>query len=126
MISALAVGITASMIAITLYHARSGHPIAWKDETLFAVMLDPRDDEPNRGFSRHPEFPPWQLTYQDAHALYASDIPLHTVMMFKASQVVTPRSRRREALRCQDPRHDRGFFSCVRRALSVWFRLLSR
>jgi putative ABC transport system permease protein len=90
MIAALAVGITASMIAITLYHARSGHPIPWKDDTLFAVMLDPRDDDPDRGFSRHPEYPPWQLTYRDAHALYASEIPMRSVLMFKASQIVTP------------------------------------
>jgi putative ABC transport system permease protein len=90
MIGALAVGITASMIAITLYHARSGHPIPWKDDTLFAVTLDPRDDDPDQGFSRHPEYPPWQLTYRDAHALYASDIPMRSVMMFKASQIVTP------------------------------------
>ncbi len=34
--------------------------------------------------------PPPQVTYQDAAALYASDIPLRSVMMYKASQVVTP------------------------------------
>ena len=90
MIGALAVGITASMIAITLYHARSGHPIPWKDDTLFAVTLDLRDDDPDQGFSRHPEYPPWQLTYRDAHALYASSIPMRSVMMFTASQIVTP------------------------------------
>ena len=90
MIGALAVGITASMIAITLYHARSGHPIPWKDGNLFAVTLDTRDDNPDQGFSRHPEYPPWQLTYRDAHALYASGIPVRSVMMFKASQIVTP------------------------------------
>jgi putative ABC transport system permease protein len=90
MIATLAVGITASMIAVTLHHARAGHPIPWKDDTLFAVTLDPRDTDPERGASRHPEYPPLQLTYRDAHALYASDIPLRTVMMFKASQIVTP------------------------------------
>jgi putative ABC transport system permease protein len=90
MIGALAVGITASMIAITLYHARSGHPIPWKDDALFAVMLDLRDDDPQQGFSRHPEYPPVQLTYRDAHALYASNIPMRSVMMFRATQTVTP------------------------------------
>jgi putative ABC transport system permease protein len=89
MIGALAVGITTSMIAITLYHARSGHPIAWKENTLFAVALDTRDPDPPKGEPRR-EFPPYQLTYQDAHALYASDIPLRSVMMYRASQVVTP------------------------------------
>jgi putative ABC transport system permease protein len=90
MICALAVGITASMIAITLYHARSGHPIPWKENTLFAVTLDNRDDDPDQGTDRHPEYPPFQLTYRDAHALYASDIPKRSVMMFRAAQVLSP------------------------------------
>jgi putative ABC transport system permease protein len=89
MIGAIAVGIAASMIAITLYHARAGHPIPWKDDKLFAVTLDIRDDEPPQSFQRHPEYPPFQVTYNDARALYASDIPLHSVMMFRSSQVVT-------------------------------------
>ena len=52
MISALAVGITTSMIAITLYHARTGHPIPWKEHTLFAVVLDTRDPDPPKGEPR--------------------------------------------------------------------------
>jgi putative ABC transport system permease protein len=90
MIGALAVGITASMIAITLYHARAGHPMPWKESTLYAVTLDLRDDDPDQGFSRHPEYPPDQVAYLDAAAIYASDIPMRSVMMFRAAQVVTP------------------------------------
>jgi putative ABC transport system permease protein len=90
MIGTLAVGMTASMIAFTLYHSRAGHPIPWKDETLFAVALDARDEDLNSGFSLHPEYPPSQLTYRDARALYTSAIPMRSVMMFRASQIVTP------------------------------------
>jgi putative ABC transport system permease protein len=90
MIGAIAVGIAASMIAVTLYHARAGHPIPWKDDTLYAVMLDTRDDTPPQAFERHPEYPPDQLTYLDAKTLYASKIPVHTVMMFQSGQVITP------------------------------------
>jgi len=93
MIGAIAVGIAASMISITLYHARAGHPIPWKDDKLFAVTLDIRDDEPPQSFERHPEYPPFQLTYLDARALYASDIPLHSVIMFRSGQVVTPENK---------------------------------
>src|SRR5580700_5899563 len=89
MIGAEAIGIAAAMIAITLYHGRAGHPIPWKDQTLFTVLLDNRDDSPNVG-ARHPEYPPSQVTYRDASALYASDIPLHSVMMFRSSLVVIP------------------------------------
>lgn len=94
MIGALAVGIMACMIAITLYHARTGHPIPWKEHTLFAVALDPRDPDPSGQPSDPDEQnPPPQLTYQDAQALYASEIPLRSVMMYKSSQVVTPPER---------------------------------
>jgi putative ABC transport system permease protein len=90
MIGTIAVGIAALMIAITLYHARAGHPIPWKNDTLFAVTLDTRDDEPPQSFERHPEYPPLQVTYRDARALYASRIPVRSVMMYEAAQVVTP------------------------------------
>jgi putative ABC transport system permease protein len=93
MISAIAVGIAASMISITLYHARAGHPIPWKDDTLYAVTLDNRDNEPPQSFERHPEYPPFQVTYRDARALYASTIPVHAVMMYRSSQVITPATR---------------------------------
>jgi putative ABC transport system permease protein len=90
MIGAIAVGIAASMIAITLYHARAGHPIPWKNDKLYAVTLDTRDNDPDKFFLRHPEYPPWQLTYRDARYLYASSIPVRAVMMYKSGGVVTP------------------------------------
>jgi putative ABC transport system permease protein len=93
MIGAIAVGIAACMIAFTLYHARTGHPIPWKQDRLFAVTLDNRDDEPPQSFERHPEYPPFQVTYLDARALYASTIPQHAVMMFNAELVVTPSNK---------------------------------
>jgi putative ABC transport system permease protein len=93
MIGAMAVGITASMIAVTLYHARAGHPIPWKNDTLYAVTLDPRDDTPPQSYERHPEYPPFQLTYRDAKALYASKIPLRAVMMYRSGLVVTPENK---------------------------------
>src|SRR6185295_14312048 len=55
MIGAIAVGIAASMIAITLYHVRSGHSIPWKADTLYAVTMDLRDDDPDI-YSDHPEY----------------------------------------------------------------------
>src|SRR3954447_24468109 len=79
MIAAIAVGIAASMISITLYHARAGHPIPWKEDKLFAVTMDTRDDEPDQGFSKHPEYPPFMMTYLDAQAIYRSDIPRRAV-----------------------------------------------
>jgi putative ABC transport system permease protein len=93
MIGAIAVGIAASMIAMTLYHARAGHPIPWKNDTLFAVALDTRDEGPPQRFERHPEYPPFQLTYRDARELYASRIPVRAVMTYQAAQIVMPSDR---------------------------------
>jgi putative ABC transport system permease protein len=90
MIGAIAVGIAASMIAITLYHARSGDPIPWKDNTLYAVAVDTRPNEPIPSFVHHPEYPPFELTYRDAHALYASNIPMRSVMTYRAVQIILP------------------------------------
>jgi putative ABC transport system permease protein len=54
------------------------------------VTLDPRDNGPPQSFERHPEYPPFQVTYRDARALYASKIPIHAAMMYMSAAVVTP------------------------------------
>jgi putative ABC transport system permease protein len=90
MILTIAVGIGAAMIATTLYHARGGHPIPWKQDTLYAVTMDPRDNTPAQPFQRHPEYPPFLLTYRDAMALYASKIPVRSVMMYRSGRSLTP------------------------------------
>jgi putative ABC transport system permease protein len=93
MVLAIASGIAASMITITLYHGRAGHPIWWKADKLYAVTLDTRDEDKNNAFTqlnRHPEYPPVQLTYQDARAIYRSNIPVRSVMMFRTASVVNP------------------------------------
>jgi putative ABC transport system permease protein len=90
MIGAEAVGIAAAMIAFTLYHARAADPIPWKNETLFAVALDTRDRTSRVNLELHPEYPPMQLTYRDARALYASDIPLRSVITYRSTQIVSP------------------------------------
>ena len=40
MVCAIAVGIAACVVTMTLYHAMSGNPIWWKNDRLFAVTLD--------------------------------------------------------------------------------------
>src|SRR5215470_4065461 len=84
MIVTIGVGIAASMIAITLYHARAGHPIPWKEDKLYAVTMDTRDDRPDQGFDKHPEYPPPRVTYMDAVGIYRSEIPRYSVMMFRS------------------------------------------
>ncbi|MGH8218399.1 MAG: ABC transporter permease [Steroidobacteraceae bacterium] len=88
---AIACGIGAAMVALTLYHARAGHPIWWKADQLFAVTLDNRDaDHSDDRFAAHPEYPPFLMTYRDAKALYQSNIPTRSVRMFRSMRVVEP------------------------------------
>jgi len=91
MVTAIAAGIGAAMVTITLYHARAGHPIWWKEDRLFAVSLDNRgNDHKGEELMRHPEYPPDQVTFRDAQALYRSNIPQHAVMMYRSWRVVDP------------------------------------
>ena len=93
MVIAIAAGIAASMITITVYHGRAGHPIWWKADKLFAVTMDNRDEDKNNrfaSFQRHPEYPPFQVTYLDAEVIYKSDIPTRAVKMVRSTQVIAP------------------------------------
>jgi putative ABC transport system permease protein len=88
MIGAIALGIAACVITMTLYHAMSGNPIGWKNDRLFAVTMDNWD--PERPLDpAHPQLPPTQLTYHDAIYLGESKIPLHHVIMDRNRAVVT-------------------------------------
>jgi putative ABC transport system permease protein len=88
-VGALAVGIGVTMVTVTLYHTMSAHPIREKENSLFAVTLDSKSDDPalNR-FDRYPGYPPFQLTYADAQALFRSEIPQRKVMMYKSERVL--------------------------------------
>jgi len=83
MIGAVALGIAVCVMTLTMYRAMSGNPIWWKNDVLYAVTMDFwAPDEPY--FDSKPELAPWQLTYRDALAVYASDIPERKVIMHKA------------------------------------------
>jgi len=71
-----------------MYRAMSGNPIWWKNDVLYAVTMDFWDpQEPY--WDDYPHLPPEQLTYRDATAVYASDIPLRKVIMHKAVGIVS-------------------------------------
>jgi putative ABC transport system permease protein len=88
MIGAVALGIAVCVMTLTMYRAMSGNPIWWKNDVLYAVTMDFwAPDEPY--FDTKPELPPEQLTYRDALAVYASDIPKHKVIMHKAVGILS-------------------------------------
>jgi putative ABC transport system permease protein len=87
-VAVIAVGISSSVIAITLYHAKAGNPIWWKDDVLFRVLLDSRPASHEGDIPRHPEYPPFTLIYRDALAVYQSKIPERSVMQSYAGGLV--------------------------------------
>jgi len=88
-VAVIAVGIATSVTAITLYHAKAGNPIWWKNDVLFRVLIDnrPAMDETDK-VEPHPEYPPFTLIYRDALAIYQSKIPERSVMMSYSSGLV--------------------------------------
>ena len=88
MIGAVALGIAVCVLTLTMYRAMSGNPIWWKNDVLFAVTMDFWDPQ-EPAWDDKPELPPTQLTYRDAMALYASDIPKHKVIMHKAVGILS-------------------------------------
>ena len=80
MVCAIALGIAACIVTLTVYHAMSSNPIWWKNNVLYAVTMDSwttdRPHDPD-----HPTLAPAQMTYQDATALLRSDIPSHKAIM---------------------------------------------
>jgi putative ABC transport system permease protein len=83
MIGAVALGIAVCVMTLTMYRAMSGNPIWWKNDVLYAVTMDFWDPQ-DEYFNAKPGMPPEQLTYRDAMAVYASDIPTRKVIMHKA------------------------------------------
>jgi len=80
MVCAIALGIGACIVTLTVYHAMSGNPIWWKNNVLYAVTMDSWDPA-QPADTDHPALAPSQLTYRDATYLMSSDIPRRKAMM---------------------------------------------
>ena len=88
MIGAVALGIGVCVTTLTMYRAMSGNPIWWKNDVLYAVTMDFWDPQ-EPAWDDKPHLPPPQLTYHDAMAVFASEIPKHKVIMHKAVGTVS-------------------------------------
>jgi putative ABC transport system permease protein len=88
MVMAIALGIAVCLITLTGYRAAANNPIAHKNDVLFAPALDSWD--PDEPYDRdRPGRQPDLLTYRDAQALVASDIPDRKVVMYKLADVIS-------------------------------------
>jgi putative ABC transport system permease protein len=110
MICAIALGIAACIVTLTVYHAMSANPIWWKNNVLYAVTMDSWDaDSPYD--SRHPTLPPPELTYKDATYLLSSDIPKHKVIMTQLLGMVDGAPGQTTPLRVVTRATTRDFFA---------------
>ena len=87
MVLAVALGIAVCAMTFTVYHAMATNPIEWKSSQLYEVTMDTwSPTEPSD--SEQPDMPPALLTFRDATALQASDIPRHRAVMYKSGAVL--------------------------------------
>lgn len=86
MILAIALGIAVCMITLTSYRAAANNPAGERGEILFSPSLDSWD--PDRAYDDDDKtLAPNALTYRDAKALFASDIPDRKVIMYKSGGI---------------------------------------
>ncbi len=94
MIGGIALGIGVAMIFVTAYYHFSGDPIPSKSDRLFYVRMDAWNPDESWD-SDDPTTPPDQLTYTEAKALLATDIPTYKTAMYQAQLTVHPDGGRR-------------------------------
>ncbi|MGY0581102.1 MAG: ABC transporter permease [Paraglaciecola chathamensis] len=90
MITAIALGIGASMTTITVNYLMSADPIPQKSSQLFHVQVDSWD--PNHGFNDEPNTPPNQLTWTDATNLMSAKKAFRQTAMAKSGAIIQPSS----------------------------------
>jgi len=89
MIGAIGLGVGVCITTLTVWRLMSANPIIHRNDVLYSVTLDNWDPN-NPMYARSPHLPPPQVTYRDAMAMYASDIPTRKVAMRKSSFVLDP------------------------------------
>jgi putative ABC transport system permease protein len=91
MVFAIALGISVCMVTLSSYRAAARNPAGDRSSILFAPSLDSWD--PKEPYDKGQDeqtgraLAPTMLTYRDARALYASDIPDRKVIMYKAGGI---------------------------------------
>lgn len=88
MVFAIALGISVCMITLTSYRAAANNPAGERSSILFSPSIDSWDPEnPYEQYDK--SLAPTMLTYRDARALHASNIPDRKLIMFKAGGIVS-------------------------------------
>jgi putative ABC transport system permease protein len=88
--AAIACGIATCTFMMTIYGAESRNPILWKNDQLYAVLLDLKGTDRRPLNLHHFDDPPPQLAFRDAQALFRSSIPSRKVMSYASGQILEP------------------------------------
>ena len=94
MVGGIGLGIAVAMTFVTAHYKMSADPLPSKSERLTFVQVDAWDPE-SPWDDADPTEPPNQLTYRDAMALLASDIPTYHSPMYRAEMSIVPDDPRR-------------------------------
>lgn len=88
MVMAIGLGIAVCMITLTSYRAAANNPAGKHGEILFSPSLDSWD--PEDAYDKDDKsLAPSMLTYRDAKALYASEIPDRKLITYKTGDIYT-------------------------------------
>lgn len=87
MVAAIALGIGASMTALTVLRAMSGNPMAHRDDRVYRPQVD--NWSPSNAFDQYGN-PPNLMTYQDSMALYRAQRATRQAAMFPNFVPVEP------------------------------------
>ena len=81
MMLALGLGMSFSLVVLTLFDSTRHNPMQHKIDSLFAVQLDNWSDDPAKIFVWSKNFVPTALNFRDAKAVLASDIPVRKTVL---------------------------------------------
>lgn len=96
MVGAIGLGVGVCLTTLNVYSLVSGNPLAARDDVVYAVQLDSWD--PNEPWDKdRPTLAPYELTFRDAQAVYASSIPDRKVIMRKGAFVLGSADEKSEA-----------------------------
>ena len=109
MIGAIAFGIAACIVTLTVHHAMGRNPIWWKNNVLYAVTMNSWSAEQPYD-PTHPERSPNMLTYRDATYLYGSDIPKRKALLSFVQGVLAGAPDQAAPLWAMTRTTDSGFF----------------
>ncbi len=108
-LAAIGLGIAVATSFTAIYYLTSSDPLPGKSQDLHYVRLDAWN--PERAWDDdNPDRPPNQVTYQDAVALAASDIPTHTTAAYRAGLFVYPQDPAERPFKADVRLCHRGFF----------------